>query len=207
MAKNGFDRAEVSEFLPFIGLTASDLIDTCIPEVTRRAEQIWVDDEASFVDVTLARARLYSLCKALSDEWKPRPRRRCKLTVLVATVPGEQHMIGSVVMTSGLRRRGCSVQLLTGFTQSELIRRLRRGQFDAALISCAGTQTLGSAARLVAGIRAEFDDPPRLVVGGAIENKNPTPEETEAELAISDIEVALSGLEGNCHFVVPMTAQ
>ncbi|MEM9126489.1 MAG: hypothetical protein AAGB28_11950 [Pseudomonadota bacterium] len=195
MAAGGFSQTSTMAFLQKTGLSSSEIIDICIPEATRRAGQMWVDDDASFATVTLASSRLYALCKSMSESWDMRPRRTGQPTVLVAIAPGEQHMIGSVVMTSQLRRMGCSVQLLAGPTQNEVLSCIRGGSFDAVLISCAGSQALDNAVHLITRIRADIDQPPRLVLGGAIENQvQVTTAGTGADLVTSSFEVALAGL-------------
>jgi len=178
-----------------MGVASSDVIDFCIPDVAGRIGQMWVDDEASFAVVTLVSSRLYSLCKELAEGWEARPRQTGQPTILVAISPGEQHMIGSIVMASQLRRKGCSVQLLAGAGEKEVVSCIRHSRFDAVLISCAGTQALDSAVALIARIRKEVKKPPRLVVGGAIEKQvKLTTANTGADLVTSDIEKAIAGL-------------
>lgn len=203
-----FSQEAAIEFLRETGVSTSDIIDICIPEAARRAGEMWVDDEASFATVTLVSSRLYTLCKSLTDTWEMRPRRTGQPTILVAIAPGEQHMIGSVVMTSQLRRMGCSVHLLAGGSQKEAVSCIRRGKFDAVLISCAGSQALDNATALIARIRSDIDQPPRLVIGGAIEKQvRLTSVNTGADLVTSSFEVALAGLAQASEHADPLAAQ
>jgi methanogenic corrinoid protein MtbC1 len=208
MYNGDFSQETAIDFLRETGVSSSEIIDVCIPEAARRAGQMWVDDKASFATVTFASSRLYALCKALSDNWDMRPRRTGQPTILVAIAPGEQHMIGSVVMTSQLRRMGCSVQLIAGAKQKEVVSCIRRGRFDAALISCAGTQALDNAVRLITRIRSEINRPPRLVIGGAIEKQvKLTSVGTGADITTSNFEVALAGLANAKDRAGPLAAQ
>ncbi|MCA0928523.1 cobalamin B12-binding domain-containing protein [Ruegeria profundi] len=203
-----FSFEETLCFLEETGVSSSEIIDVCIPEAACRAGQAWVDDEASFANVTLASSRLYAICKALSETWEMRPRRTGQPTILVVIAPGEQHMIGSVVAASQLRRMGCSVQLLGGATPKEAIACIKRGAFDAVLISCAGSQALDNAVHFITRIRSEIDQPPRLVIGGAIEKQvKLTSVSTGADLVTSDFEVALAGLTNARSSTEPLAAQ
>lgn len=203
-----FSFEETLSFLEETGVSSSDIIDVCIPEAARRAGQAWVDDEASFATVTLACSRLYAVCKALSETWELRPRRTGQPTVLVVIAPGEQHMIGSVVAASQLRRLGCSVQLLGGAAQKEGVSCIKLGAFDAVLISCAGSQALDNAVHFITRIRSEIDQPPRLVIGGAIEKQvQLTSASTGADLVTSNFEIALAGLAKTRSSTEPLAAQ
>ena len=185
--------SEIHSFLALPGLTPSCVIDTCIPEVARRAGALWVADNLSFVDVTLG-ARMHALCKLLNDAWDIRSG-PARLHVMVATAPNEQHMIGSIVLASQLRRWGCSVKVQTGTSSQAMIRTLANGAYDAVLISAANSFTLDSAVQFVSQVRNQIERPPRLVIGGQIaELSKPSMENTGADLITSDFKVALAGL-------------
>lgn len=195
LASDPFDADAVARDLTSRRISPTDIVDICIPNVARQSGQMWVDDTASFVQVTLVGARLHALCKLLDEEWEPRPRFSDCLSVMVATVPDEQHMLGSVVLTAQLRRMGHSVQLSSGVSQSEIISRIDRGQFDAVLLSCSGTDALATAGHVVAEIRRNIEKPPRLIVGGAIhESVGGDLKVAGADVTTSSIEVALKGL-------------
>lgn len=196
LSPEGFSESTAAHVLALPGLSTTDLIDRCIPNVCRRAGDQWVSDDLSFVQVSVVGARMQALCHALTEaaRW---PSRKAALNVLVATAPGEQHMIGSVVLSSQLRRAGVSVRLVTGGDESRLLSAVGQGDYDAMLISAGNSFTLDSAARLISKVRSELESPPRLVVGGPIvgaEGSVSDNEHTGADLTTSDFKIALAGL-------------
>jgi MerR family transcriptional regulator, light-induced transcriptional regulator len=146
-----------------------DIADFYIPEVSRRLGAAWCEDGLSFADVTIGVARLQSLLREIDAEW-------AKGTTLDADAPGllvvvladEFHTLGAMVLCSQLGRMGVSVKLVVGQSESEVLRTVAAGQFDAILISASGCERLAPLRKLVEKVRAACLRPTPIVLGGSV---------------------------------------
>ena len=180
-------------------LSATDIMDYCIPAAASRMGQMWADDELPFTDVTLGTARLMELSKHLAADWQPRPpRRRNMLNIMVATPVEEQHLLGPQLLTNYLRREGHSVRLMLGASSMDLESFLRQEACDAVFISVGSYATLDSANRMVAGILNDPSAGPRVIMGGGILTEQQyTTIKTPVQWITNDISTALAGLKGS----------
>jgi hypothetical protein len=166
------DTAQMNAFLARTvreRVTAAAMADLYIPELARRLGADWMDDRASFAEVSLATARVQAMLRAVGCAWSadaavPGGTR----AVALAVARGEQHTLGAMVLLGQLRRLGVTVRLLLGPVRGEVGRLVRQGGLSGVLISAAGTGNLAYARDIVKEIRK--DGPPGLpvVLGGAV---------------------------------------
>ncbi len=151
------------------------LTDTYIPEAARRMGDDWLDDKLSWLDVSIATARLQSLVREISAAWTADQADSLSLGAVLLLVPeGEQHTLGPMVVMGQLRRLGISVCLRIGVSQRELNNLLDQRQFDGILISVATEARLHSAAVLIKTLRTMRKKLPEVIIGGPIVLENPS---------------------------------
>lgn len=145
-----------------------DLHDICIGRAAQRLGEDWVHDRRSFAEVSRASAWLYGLCKFLGERWSDRslPNDSFRRLVL-ATVPGESHLIGPAVLAQKLRRAGNEVSICCNESSSSLIKKLNTEDYDGLLISVATEDGLENVRQAVTRIQQELIVRRPIVLGGA----------------------------------------
>lgn len=144
-------------------LSRTQLIDLYIPTVARQLGEFWCDDAVSFSDVTIGTARLQAV---LAEFRLPKSEPDDAPQIALVVRHDERHTLGAVVAANQFRRLGTGVQLVLGRTDSEIAGIIAGRDFDAIMISAAGSESLASLRVLVEKIRTQFAGP--VVLGGTI---------------------------------------
>lgn len=163
-------RAVVAQMLE-AGITPEAIADIYIPEVARRMGTEWEDDVSGFAQVTLGSAHLQSLLRDLDSIWDTGHSgigKDARPLVLVMTIPEAQHTLGATILSTQLRRLGCSVRLQAG--RSVVLPEDDRSPdtCDAIFASASRSDPASDVARMIAGLRREMTPPPPIVLGGTI---------------------------------------
>lgn len=178
-------------------VSESDLADLYFPAVARKLGQGWADDTLGFAEVSIGLARLQAVLHDVARDWfSNNTARPDSATTLLLLPEAEQHSFGALVLMGRLRRRGVSVQLMTGARPDLVQGLLRRRSFDCVMISLACEERVEPASKLVAAVRRTVEEPVQIVVGGAVmERIADLKGLTGADLATCDPDVALAGLD------------
>lgn len=137
--------------------------------------QMWHDDTASIVEVTIGLACLQRLVHALApafhqDDLRPDPQRR----VLLAPLPGEQHSFALVLVAEFLRRAGWSVDNGRVLSCAALCDLVRQQWFAVAGLSVSCTTRLDVIAAAVHALRhASCNSAIGVMVGGPLFRDHP----------------------------------
>jgi MerR family transcriptional regulator, light-induced transcriptional regulator len=142
----------------------------------RRLGDLWLSDDLTFADVTLALSRLQRIMRTLAStdarggaDAGLRPGR-----VLLAVVPGEQHSFGVLMLEEFLRRDGWDVETRSGPSREELLAAVRRTDIAAVGLSVSVDTQLDETRALIGDIRASARNPNLAVmVGGRCFNDHP----------------------------------
>lgn len=189
----GYDQDAVLDALDSARLTADDLVLHCIPQAANMLGQRWANSELSFAGVSLGSARLFGLCQARALEWAGGPAGNGGLSILLATVQGEDHSIGASVLAYRLRRSGHSVRLVTQASAERLVELLDVGCFDGLMLSACSLRNLATVADAVKHIRNRACVQPPIVLGGwLIHNADGLEDKTGVTLATNDLNAGLS---------------
>ncbi len=175
---------------PDVGHVVDDLF---VPAV-RLLGQMWCDDDADFVAVTLASHRI-SLSLMRLEDGDPGPDEGSgdgagaagsHGPVLLINAPDDQHGFGLLVVGFHLRRAGWQVEMAD--SAADLFRRLRQRRFVAVGISAAHDSSLAGAARLIGELRRRAPaEGVRIALGGAaVTNGEVRDEARDADLATDD---------------------
>jgi MerR family transcriptional regulator, light-induced transcriptional regulator len=150
-------------------VSASAVADLYIPAMARTLGEDWLEDRATFLDVTLAASRMQAMLRAIGMAWTADNGSAPNTCSLLLVVPQhEQHSLGAMVLLGQLRRIGISVRLLIAPSEKELRSVLSAVSFSGVLISVAGTERLAEIPQLVAQVRAVRRVGLPIVVGGQV---------------------------------------
>lgn len=178
-------------------ITAALLADVYIPEVARRLGQAWMDDCASFAEVTMGVARMQAILREIGTGWIADSAGQSDGPTLLVVLPlGEQHTLGAMVLAGQLRRRGVSVSMQIAPSAADLGAYVAARSFDGVMMSVAGHDTLETCAKLIKIIRTASKTGIKIAVGGAVlETGDDLLQLTGADVVTNDIEHALSVME------------
>lgn len=174
-------------------ISLAALSDVYIPIAARRMGQAWLDDELSWIDVTIGVGRMQSLLREIGTAWVADQAGDTGHGTVMLIVPDrEQHTLGPMVATGQLRRYGVSVCLRIAPSFDELRSLMAARHFDGVMISVATKEKLESVTKTVQFLKAITSSPPPIVVGGAVMSKvEDAASCTGADFSSNDIGAAL----------------
>jgi len=142
---------DLRRMLSNFDITPAHAVDIWVPTTARRLGEMWLGDDLTFAEVSLATSRLMQLSRMLENENRCFERLHPRgLEILVITVPEEQHLLGPQILTAQLRRRGHRVRFTPGVSDLDMDYLMDGTQFDAMLMSVGSWATLDSANALIA---------------------------------------------------------
>lgn len=192
-----FDQEAVREDLASLRISRTDIVDHCIPMAAAELGLAWIDNRLSWAQVSVGSAKLYSLCKAVSQPWDNIRPPMSSRAILLATIERESHVIGPAVVADQLRRRGHSVQLHSNGSAESILSELGKRSYDGVFISVSSGQTLESTVRHIRSIQRAATGLPVILGGSALSHNGARLENTGADLVTNDIEEALDAVSGN----------
>lgn len=135
----------------------------------RRLGDLWLADEATFTDVTIALVRLQRVMRTLARS--PRDPAGSEAgspgRVLLALAPGEQHSFGILMMEEFFRREGFDVEVVTGAGVDEIVGAVARLKPAAVGLSVSVDTHVPAVEAVVSRVKAQRTGRrPILMVGG-----------------------------------------
>lgn len=159
-----------------LGASPDQIMLDLFTPAARHLGQMWETDECSFVDVTVAVARLQQLVHVASEAMRLSPGPRPALgRVLLAWTPGEQHSLGLTMVAEYLRRDGWELVVAPAHSDaSHLIEFARTEWFDIIALSAAGEKQIVKLRRLVQDLRRTSRNRElKVMVGGNLFDGRP----------------------------------
>jgi len=155
------------------GASVDILLSQTIAEAARRLGERWLEDEVSFLQVTLGAARLHEAVRSLSPQFDPAdgagdPR----LSALLAPVPGEDHSLGILMASNLMRRDGWQVELMMSPTKESIVDAATAGHHGLIGLSAGSRAMIPSLTETVGALRAAKPKRP-IVIGGMIVTLEP----------------------------------
>jgi methylmalonyl-CoA mutase cobalamin-binding domain/chain len=154
------------------GVSARDVCLKLLAPTARRLGEMWETDECDFMEVTLGLGRLHQLLHRVS-QLEPGPDRLDSRghgrRVLLATVPGELHCFGVLVVAQQFRQQGWEVW--TEFPESiaDLESMIRRRSFAIVGLSVAARAALELLPETIRAIRrSSHNRAVGVMVGGVL---------------------------------------
>ena len=139
----------------------------------RRLGEWWTEDRASFAEVTVATGRILEMLRktmATAPLGTTDPR---EVTVVFASVPGEQHTLGIRMAAELFRGDGWEIALKIGLNQEDLLAEIEKMPRCIVGLSIGGRHSLDRLCRLVEGLHARCPHAAIVVSGQAIEDIRP----------------------------------
>lgn len=154
-------------------MVESVYLDLLAP-TARRLGELWDEDRADFLQVTIALGRLQRVLRELSrgagDPVPALPVGR----VLLAGAPGDDHSLGLLMVAEFFVRAGWGVALGPPISELDLIETVRADSFDVVGLSLGTDARLGAVKRLIAQVRLASHNPHLVVlVGGRVFSDRP----------------------------------
>ncbi len=154
---------------------ANILVELCA-WAAREMGELWTDDRASFVDVTIGVCRLHDIVHQFSgvDESRRTSVIPAAPSILIASAPGEQHVFGVLMASELFRQQGWSVTTETSGDAGVILRQVSSRRFDLAGLSVSHDGALGNLTDLVSAMRAAAKNPSmKLLAGGHLFQHSP----------------------------------
>lgn len=177
------------------GITQREIYQNFIPDAARHLGELWVQDKASFVDVTIGASRLQEMLRQSGGRemggWMDRSIPLGQ-SILMIVPTFEQHSIGAFVAADQFRRHGLWVHMAIGLENAELSHLVGSGRFAMAGITVSSTKSLEGLTELIDYLRSTADDCPPIVVGGhVVEGPQVVERRTGADFAVRTVREAI----------------
>lgn len=151
------------------GVSSDEIFQKYIPDTARYLGELWVSDQASFMDVTAGAARLQSLFRTRdansTSAWMSRSI-PLGHSVLMVLPDFEDHSLGAFVAADDLRHHGLWVHMSIALDASEIVELLNANRFSMVGMSLATMESVDKCADLVDFLREKAELLPPVVVGG-----------------------------------------
>lgn len=136
----------------------------------RHLGTMWDQDAVDFVDVTMALWRLQEIVHELAARMPGAAERRGgERRALFASMPGEQHGFGSLMVEEFFRRAGWTTSSEPGASEAELIAAVGTRWFEIVGLTVSLAENLARLPDLIARLRAASRNPRLgIMVGGGV---------------------------------------
>ncbi len=157
------------------GTSFDTLMLNMLAPAARRLNDLWLNDQVSFATVTLAMWRLRSLMRALGEATTKPPLTNPMHSILVSTLPSEQHDFGAAMVAEFFSQDGWAAQHARPTTMAELVDHIRATGPSLLGLSIGRTEALPHLRQTIAAIRRALRRrAPAIMVGGAALAIDPT---------------------------------
>jgi methanogenic corrinoid protein MtbC1 len=135
----------------------------------------WEDDRCDFVDVTMALWRLEEVVHEISGRLPAeRPHFAGGHCALFASIPGDQHSFGAVIIEDIFRRAGWLTDLLVRAETPELLKRGKNEWFDIIGLTVSCDCHIAELPSIIAALRSVSKNPQvAVIVGGRVFSEDP----------------------------------
>jgi MerR family transcriptional regulator, light-induced transcriptional regulator len=158
------------------GVTVDTIFVELLAPAARHLGEMWDEDTADFVTVTMALWRLQEVVRELSARVPTRGAmgEAHVRTALFAVMPGDDHSFGTVIVEDVFRRNGWATDLMTDTSTSSLLAMVARNSYDLVGLTVSGTVCADDAPSLINAVRSVSRNPfVGIMVGGSIFNVAP----------------------------------
>jgi len=149
------------------GVATDALLLGYLAPAARQLGEWWTADEITFADVTVGTGRIYGIMRTLR-RFMPLPVLPIQKAALVASVPGETHMLGVRMAADLLREKGWDIDIEVGLDHDTMIDRIEESGHLVIGVSAAGDHALASLAKMVLGIQVRCPRAAILVSGNIV---------------------------------------
>lgn len=156
----------------------------------RQLGEYWEEDRCTFTDVTIALCRLHEVLHQVSEAGGAATPRisRAEPSILISSVPGDQHVFGALMVAESFRRDGWLVLCEPGNNTEKLRDTVKKTTFDVVGLSCACDRDTAELTELINAVRTHSSNRnPIVMVGGRLFIERPElAKEVGADLVAKD---------------------
>ncbi len=157
------------------GITVETVMVDLLAPTARLLGEYWDEDRCDFVDVTMGLWRLQEVVHEIASR-TPAERAGASRTyrALFASMPGDQHSFGTVVIDEVFRRGGWSTERISDAETSDLLQAAAGDWFDLIGLTISCECHIGTLPSIIVALR-NISLNPRvcIMVGGRIFSANP----------------------------------
>ena len=164
ISDNDTAAAEIIAGLQADGVSADVVYLKYLAAAARKLGDWWVEDRASFMEVTIGSGRMLAIMRSMRHLFTP-TKPKAGRSALFASVPGETHTIGVHMATDLLRKEGWSISLKTGIDHDSLVQDIERAEVALIGLSYAGKHAFEALTRLIVATQICSPHLPILVSG------------------------------------------
>jgi MerR family transcriptional regulator, light-induced transcriptional regulator len=155
------------------GINLDQIYLELMAPAARALGEMWDDDKADFVEVTLALSRLHRMVRATAGEPlgadDTRPLAATNLSVLLAPTPGETHTFGLTLLGEYFRQGGWDTVVDPALSRDKLVTLVRRNTFDVVGLTLAHERLVPELVDTISELRqASARKALVIMVGGAV---------------------------------------
>ncbi len=132
----------------------------------------WLEDKASFVEVTVGTGRMFAIMRGMRHLFEPDFNTPHKSAVF-ASVPGEDHTLGVRMAADLFRKDGWDIALKVGLEHDDLIAEIERMPRSIIGLSIGGRHSVDALSKLVVALHICRPNDPLLVSGQDIHEIRP----------------------------------
>ena len=157
------------------GVAVDTIMVDLLAPAARLLGEYWVSDRCDFIQVTMGLWRLQEVVREIAAR-APIERQLAAggRRALFASVPGDQHYFGAIVMDEIFRREGWITDRINGAEMSDLLRSVRRDWFDLIGLTVSCDQHVESLGSIIVALRNVSKNPRVcIMVGGPVISQNP----------------------------------
>jgi len=157
------------------GIAVDTVMVDLLAPTARLLGEMWDDDRCDFIDVSMGLWRLQEVVHELACRF-PADRSAVKRShrALFASMPGDQHNFGTVVIDEVFRRDGWITDRLSDAETADLLKRVSDEWFDLVGLTISCDCHIAALPSIIAGLRSVSRNPQLCVmVGGRVFSANP----------------------------------
>ena len=157
------------------GVTVDSVMVDLLAPTARLLGELWEDDRCDFVDVTMGLWRLQEVVHEIAGRF---PADRVQAVgghrALFASMPGDQHNFGTVVIDELFRRDGWLTDRISEAETTDLVKRVADEWFDLVGLTISCDCHIAQTPSIIAALRNVSRNPQIcIMVGGRIFSANP----------------------------------
>lgn len=157
------------------GIAVDTVMVDLLAPTARRLGELWEDDRCDFVDVTMGLWRLQEVVHEIAGHF---PADRVQAAgghrALFASMPGDQHNFGTVVIDELFRRGGWLTDRISEAEVADLVKRVADEWFDLVGLTISCDCHIATAPSMIVALRNVSRNPRVcIMVGGRVFSANP----------------------------------
>lgn len=163
------DDAGASAYLDALaerGVTLGDVFLNVLAPAARIIGAAWESDERSFGEVSVALTRLHRLFRERQPQFEGARALGDAPRALIAPAPGEDHILGALMVEAFFIRAGWTVDSRRFETADQLAAAVRAQPFDLVGLSIGRTAAVPNCRAVIETVRAESANPNVVVMAG-----------------------------------------